>query len=444
MSFSQLDKVYFCAGARNHPLLKEFHCEKEFILDERMASFMALGEAKKGKRVAICTTSGTATLECLPALCEAYYSGLDFVLITADRPRSLRDTNAPQTINQIDSFKPFVHHQLDIDSVKGIDFSKGVTHINISLGNSINETEEFDLSFFNQKKILFLVAQGLNNYSELYKLISSKTNSYFFEVLTGFHYKNQIGNERELLRLYQNGEFEGIVRIGHTPLSKLWREIDLKPVPTYHVDPRGFKGLSYGKLEKNLELFLNELSLMNFKNISLNNKSEDIIAKYPCSQYAFIKRVSQILAENAHIYLGNSSLIRDFEVAYNKPAHFYGNRGANGIDGQLATAIGIAKNINEDLYVMLGDLTFEYDISALGYLPQNVKVIIFNNGGGRIFERIGIKDEIILEHKKNYQEIVKAYGLTYSFVKDENISIDTAITELEVSSEESLLCFKEL
>lgn len=444
MSFKGLDKVYFCAGARNHALLKEFHCEKEFILDERMASFMALGEAKKGRRVGICTTSGTATLECLPALCEAFYSGLDYVLITADRPKTLQGTNAPQTINQIESFKPFVHHQLDLESVKGIGLSPGVTHINIALGNSTHDGQDYDLSFFNQKKVLFLISHGLYNYADIYELISTKTNSYYFEVLTGLHHTNQINNERDLLRMYQAGEFEGIIRIGHTPLSKLWREIDLNPIPTYHVDPRGFKGLSYGKLEKNLSLFLNELSLMEFKNTNLNNKREDIIAQYPHSQYAFIKRISENLAENSHLYLGNSSLIRDFEVAYHKPAHFYGNRGANGIDGQLATAIGIAKNLKEDLYVMLGDLTFEYDINALKYLPENIKLIIFNNGGGRIFERIGIHDEIILSHEDNYQDIVKAYGLTYSQVKDENISIDTAITELKVSAEETLLCFKEL
>src|SRR5665648_55316 len=95
------EKIFFCTGARNHDLLKIFNeTLLIFEIDERVASFKALGLSKmSSKPVAICTTSGTAVSECLSAMLEAYYSDLKLVLITGDRPKKLHGTGAPQTIN---------------------------------------------------------------------------------------------------------------------------------------------------------------------------------------------------------------------------------------------------------------------------------------------------------------------------------------------------------
>lgn len=80
-----------------HPGLKEW-----IIVDERSASFFALGMAKQANRsVALICTSGTAAANYYPAIVEAYYSRVPLIVLTADRPHELRDVGAPQAIDQI-------------------------------------------------------------------------------------------------------------------------------------------------------------------------------------------------------------------------------------------------------------------------------------------------------------------------------------------------------
>jgi 2-succinyl-5-enolpyruvyl-6-hydroxy-3-cyclohexene-1-carboxylate synthase len=71
-------------------------------LDERSASFLALGIAKRsGRPVAVVTTSGTAAANLYPAVMEAHHARVPLILMTADRPPKLRDTGAGQTMDQI-------------------------------------------------------------------------------------------------------------------------------------------------------------------------------------------------------------------------------------------------------------------------------------------------------------------------------------------------------
>ncbi|MCY4194561.1 MAG: 2-succinyl-5-enolpyruvyl-6-hydroxy-3-cyclohexene-1-carboxylic-acid synthase, partial [bacterium] len=83
--------------ARNHEGLRV-----TVQLDERVAGFCALGMAKaSGRPVALVSTSGTAAANYLPAVVEAFHSGVPLVVCTADRPPELRDTGAGQTIDQV-------------------------------------------------------------------------------------------------------------------------------------------------------------------------------------------------------------------------------------------------------------------------------------------------------------------------------------------------------
>lgn len=104
--------VITCPGNRNVPLLFAFNEQPGLRLiphvDERSGAFLALGLARAAKRpVAICTTSGSAVANLLPACCEAYHAGIPLVLITADRPEELHGCGAPQTMRQTGVLAPF-------------------------------------------------------------------------------------------------------------------------------------------------------------------------------------------------------------------------------------------------------------------------------------------------------------------------------------------------
>lgn len=100
----------FCIapGSRSTPLtleaarLADEHrvtCHTHF--DERGLGFFALGLAKaKNRSVGIIVTSGTATANLYPAVIEASQSGVDLVVLTADRPPELIDCGANQAIQQ--------------------------------------------------------------------------------------------------------------------------------------------------------------------------------------------------------------------------------------------------------------------------------------------------------------------------------------------------------
>jgi 2-succinyl-5-enolpyruvyl-6-hydroxy-3-cyclohexene-1-carboxylate synthase len=73
-------------------------------IDERSASFFALGSAKAGHLAVVVTTSGTAAANLYPAVVESDLAAVPLIVITADRPPELRHTGANQTIDQVKMF----------------------------------------------------------------------------------------------------------------------------------------------------------------------------------------------------------------------------------------------------------------------------------------------------------------------------------------------------
>jgi 2-succinyl-5-enolpyruvyl-6-hydroxy-3-cyclohexene-1-carboxylate synthase len=84
-------------------------------IDERTASFLALGLAKaSGRPVPVLTTSGTATAHLHAAVLEAHESGVPLLALTADRPPELRATGANQTIEQAGLYGGAVRWAVDV------------------------------------------------------------------------------------------------------------------------------------------------------------------------------------------------------------------------------------------------------------------------------------------------------------------------------------------
>jgi 2-succinyl-5-enolpyruvyl-6-hydroxy-3-cyclohexene-1-carboxylate synthase len=102
--------------------------------------------------------------------------------------------------------------------------------------------------------------------------------------------------------------------------------------------------------------------------------------------------LSAIYAEGELVYTASSMPVRDQEAFLTPvPASplFLANRGANGIDGTVSSAIGAATASGRPAWVVLGDLALHHDsngLAALRHCPIPVRIVVLNNDGGGIFE----------------------------------------------------------
>ncbi|MBV8949453.1 MAG: 2-succinyl-5-enolpyruvyl-6-hydroxy-3-cyclohexene-1-carboxylic-acid synthase, partial [Actinobacteria bacterium] len=86
-------------------------------LDERSASFFALGLAKStGRPAVVLCTSGTAAANLHPAVLEAHHARVPLLVCTADRPFELRDTGAGQTVDQVRLYGDAVRWFVDVEA----------------------------------------------------------------------------------------------------------------------------------------------------------------------------------------------------------------------------------------------------------------------------------------------------------------------------------------
>ncbi|MHA2169406.1 MAG: 2-succinyl-5-enolpyruvyl-6-hydroxy-3-cyclohexene-1-carboxylic-acid synthase [Candidatus Kariarchaeaceae archaeon] len=119
-----------------------------------------------------------------------------------------------------------------------------------------------------------------------------------------------------------------------------------------------------------------------------------------------VASVFETLPDRASIFVSNSLPVRHFDQfvhSHPKNVTVFSNRGLSGIDGTLSTAIGIAADRNQPMVLLTGDLAFYHDMNGLLALQRNnlqLIVILLNNQGGGIFERLPISkldDQLIYE-----------------------------------------------
>ncbi|MEH1874954.1 2-succinyl-5-enolpyruvyl-6-hydroxy-3-cyclohexene-1-carboxylic-acid synthase [Nostoc sp.] len=106
--------------------------------------------------------------------------------------------------------------------------------------------------------------------------------------------------------------------------------------------------------------------------------------------------ISQILPPGTPLFIANSMPVRDVEYFWkpnNLGVRSYFNRGANGIDGTLSTALGMAHRQQQSSVMLTGDLALLHDTN--GFLIRNkfvghLTIVLINNNGGGIFEMLPI------------------------------------------------------
>ena len=200
----------------------------------------------------------------------------------------------------------------------------------------------------------------------------------------------RIRNERMLSR----GNFDSVIRIGNVPTLRFWRDLDAMSIAVSHYSDLPFAGMTRGDVKPIEEL--PQLARGAPPDLSEDREKfaavQKILDSEPESELAMFRELSHRIPSGGRIYLGNSLPIREWDLAATREPRGFtieANRGANGIDGQLSTFFGWCKGANN--WCIVGDLTAIYDANAPWVVPQldaQFEIVIMNNGGGRIFDRV--------------------------------------------------------
>lgn len=140
--------------------------------------------------------------------------------------------------------------------------------------------------------------------------------------------------------------------------------------------------------------------------------------------------LQKLLPQECNVVIGNSMPIRDVDTFFqssDKKLHLYANRGANGIDGVVSTALGISATSNLPTYLIIGDLSFYHDLNGLLAAKMhdlNITILLVNNNGGGIFSFLPQSSE--KKHFEtlfgtptnlNFEYAAKMYDLQYEKIE---------------------------
>ncbi len=201
------------------------------------------------------------------------------------------------------------------------------------------------------------------------------------------------------------------------------------------------------------------------KNIPNTNHSQEYLAKWQEAQNAMAQKLalaseSQVLfegkiiqtiqkitaaytekhsSETVHMVLANSMSIRHMDLfwqAKKQSIEFYGNRGANGIDGTISFALGIAasakstetaEKTSNPTVLITGDLAFFHDITGLLVGTKHdlhLTIVLLNNNGGGIFQHLpqakvkNFEYLFLTPHDVQFSALAKLYGIAHYAVEN--------------------------
>ena len=138
--------------------------------------------------------------------------------------------------------------------------------------------------------------------------------------------------------------------------------------------------------------------------------------------------LAETVTSNSLVFSASSLAIRDIDAFSRRPIPFVSvlsNRGANGIDGTLSTALGAALASSAPVTLLVGDLAFCHDLGALlsaKSLKANLRIVLVDNHGGGIFEFLPIATQIQQEQfqryfltpqEVDYRAVVESFGFYY-------------------------------
>ncbi|GAB4228001.1 MAG: 2-succinyl-5-enolpyruvyl-6-hydroxy-3-cyclohexene-1-carboxylic-acid synthase [Chlamydiales bacterium] len=454
-------KIFCIApGIRNAPLIQELEeCSSavcHYFNDERSAGFFALGKSRScNAPVCIVTTSGTASGELLAAFMEAYYTHTPLLAITCDRPKRFKDSNAPQTAEQVHLYGHYTPFFRDIESIENFELSEWSqhqpAHLNLRLEDPMNPTilekkrpqsknslhfSEFiktskfpfiivsEIPFeWKERIIRLLITLNAPTYLESTSLIRENP------MLESFRIKCIDGI---MERAKSNGyPIDGVLRIGGIPTTRFWRDLEnLSDIYVCSISHRNYSGLSWGKCAESWEQVEHEIprffrfdpsSFLEWKNhdAQLHFKMTKIFKDELHSEPSLIHSLSSLLPHGSHIFLGNSQPIRYWDLAASydfKNFQITASRGLNGIDGQLSTFFGLCESNSHNIAI-LGDLTLMHDMGAFWIHPQiscPFHIFVINNGGGGIFRHRYPLKSLQNSHSWDFSSLATMWQIPYA------------------------------
>ena len=198
-----------------------------------------------------------------------------------------------------------------------------------------------------------------------------------------------------------------VIQFGQIVVSKRvqqmvanWDEVEYIEVnPT--MDSMNPTGKTTIHMQASIDMFTHLYAVKNESNAYLDRwQSLEVAGKAQlstaieepsCFEGRTIRELQQHIPDNSQVLVANSMTIRDFDYFWfsgESDAVLYGNRGVNGIDGTVSTALGLATN-GLPTYLVTGDLSLFHDLNGLAVAKThnlNLTIILHNNDGGGIFE----------------------------------------------------------
>jgi 2-succinyl-5-enolpyruvyl-6-hydroxy-3-cyclohexene-1-carboxylate synthase len=426
--------IIISPGSRNAPLTIGFTNNPNFtcysIADERCAAFFALGIAQQTKKpVAVVCTSGSALLNYYPALAEAFYSQIPFIVISADRPFDKIDIGDGQTIRQENVF---INHSLynanltqdaseenDMFINEAINVAiarKGPVHINVPFEEPLYETTnklsvDFNVSGLvisdrqldvddiiafstllnNSQKTLILIGECTPNAIEqkwLEQLALIPSIVIMTETTSNLHHPSFINTIDTLITPFSPSEFlelqpKILITFGGMIVSKRVKAFlrKYKPSHHWHIDEhRAYD--TFGILTKHFQVGPNEFFKqflpfvkdiesdykLSFQTIHKQRKIKHVeyLSQVPFCDLKAFESILSSLPNDIQLQISNSSAIRYAQLFdIEKSIEVFCNRGTSGIDGSTSTAIGAAVGSKKPTVLITGDVSFLYDSNAL-------------------------------------------------------------------------------
>jgi 2-succinyl-5-enolpyruvyl-6-hydroxy-3-cyclohexene-1-carboxylate synthase len=416
-------------------------------LDERSAAFFSIGLAlSTGRPPVICTTSGTAAAELHPGVVEAHQAGVPLIVCTADRPPELHGVGASQTIDQVGLFTTstrwaFVPGVPDLDqqaswrplAVRALAEARngprgpGPVHLNLAFRDPLTgapdalpprRARQHAESVATVPTLmapltgpgLIIAGAGAARDSENVLLLAERLGwPVMADPRSGCRRPGTVAAADALARcdLPLAGT---IVVLGAPWLSKalagyvstaadrgarvialdpFWQFTDPTRVVTEfcHADPDDWLGAAFEAARPTDSTWRKQWQALES---AAQAAIEDVLGEHGQLSEPMVARAlaRHAAAVDAAIMVSASMPVRDLEwyapVLPQPPAVFF-NRGANGIDGVVSTAMGIAAT-GRRTFALMGDLAFLHDVSGLVNLADlPCTLVVLDNGGGGIF-----------------------------------------------------------